>query len=73
MVRALGFFNSHAAGGGINWCFSGEQFDITFQVKKKKKICLSGNSTLKNSFIEINLKFIQIKIVSCSIVNRIKT
>lgn len=37
MVRALGFFNSHAAGGGINWCFSGEQFDITFQVKKKKK------------------------------------
>lgn len=38
MVRALGFFNSHAAGGGINWCFSGEQFDITFQVKKKKNL-----------------------------------
>lgn len=41
MVRTLGFFNSHAAGGGINWCFSGEQFDIMFRVKKKKSAYLA--------------------------------
>lgn len=41
---------------------------------KKKKICLSSNSILKNSFIEITLEFIQIKrsLIALFIISKIR-